>query len=219
MKILTLLREQIVNTLKPRQNCSHFTDDIFTCIFFDENACVSLKISLEFAHKVRINNIPTLVQIMAWRRPGHMPLSELMMVSLMTHIGVTRPQWVLNIVEWYFSIWLPSVCMTLQLRLKRNHNICLSIPVWSFFWLTVVTRSLFYRVRIIMNSIINFACLVWKARMIIAFYIWLQAYLLAQPIVGCSSYADRFAVGGSVQLRACSSVNILCYFAFILQRL
>ena len=31
---------------------------------------------------------------MAWRRPGDKPLSELMMVSLLTHICVTRPQWV-----------------------------------------------------------------------------------------------------------------------------
>ena len=38
--------------------------------------------------------IPALVQIMAWRRPGDKPLSEPMMVSLLTHICVTRPQWV-----------------------------------------------------------------------------------------------------------------------------
>ena len=31
---------------------------------------------------------------MAWRRPGDKPLSKLMMVSLLTHICVTRPQWV-----------------------------------------------------------------------------------------------------------------------------
>ena len=31
---------------------------------------------------------------MAWRRPGDKPLSEPMMVSLSTHICVTRPQWV-----------------------------------------------------------------------------------------------------------------------------
>ena len=37
------------------------------------------------------------VQIMAWRRPGDKPLSEPMMVSLTTHICVTRPQWV----NWY----------------------------------------------------------------------------------------------------------------------
>ena len=31
---------------------------------------------------------------MAWRRPGDKPLSEQMMVSLLTHICVTRPQWI-----------------------------------------------------------------------------------------------------------------------------
>ena len=31
---------------------------------------------------------------MAWRRPDDKPLSEPMMVSLLTHIYVTRPQWV-----------------------------------------------------------------------------------------------------------------------------
>ena len=38
---------------------------------------------------------------MAWRRPGDKPLSEPMMVSLLTHICVTRPQWVnkLNMVR------------------------------------------------------------------------------------------------------------------------
>ena len=38
---------------------------------------------------------------MAWRRPGDKPLSEPMMVSLLTHICVTRPQWVKC-----SSIWL-----------------------------------------------------------------------------------------------------------------
>ena len=32
-------------------------------------------------------------QIMVWRRPSDKPLSEPMMVSLATHICVTRPQW------------------------------------------------------------------------------------------------------------------------------
>ena len=39
-------------------------------------------------------NIPALVQIMAWRCSGDKPLSEPMMVSLLTRICVTRPQWV-----------------------------------------------------------------------------------------------------------------------------
>ena len=39
-------------------------------------------------------NIPAVGQIMAWRRPGDKPLSEPMMVIFVTHICVTRPQWV-----------------------------------------------------------------------------------------------------------------------------
>ena len=40
------------------------------------------------------NNIPSLFQIMAWRRSGNKPLSETMVISWLTHICVTRPQWV-----------------------------------------------------------------------------------------------------------------------------
>ena len=84
----------ILNTLRPGQNGRHFADDIFKCIFLNENVWTPIKISLKFVPKGRINNIPALVQIMAWRRPGDKPLSEPMMVSLPTHICVTRPQWV-----------------------------------------------------------------------------------------------------------------------------
>ena len=82
----------VFNTLRPRQNGRHFPDDIFKCIFLNENVLISIKISLKFVPKVPINNIPTLVPIMAWRRPGDKPLSEAMMGSLLTHICVTRPQ-------------------------------------------------------------------------------------------------------------------------------
>ena len=83
-----------VNTLRPRQICCHFADDIFKSIFFNENIRISLKISLKFVPNFRINNITALVQIMAWYRPGDKPLSEPVMVSLLTpHEYVTRPQW------------------------------------------------------------------------------------------------------------------------------
>ena len=83
-----------INTLRPRQNGRLFADDIFTCIFLNENVWISVKISLKFVLKGSINKIPALVQIMAWRRPGDEPLSEPMVVRLPTHICVTRPQWV-----------------------------------------------------------------------------------------------------------------------------
>ena len=82
----------MLNTLRPRQNGRHFADDTFKPIFLNENIRISIKISLKFVPKVPINNIPALFQIMAWRRPGDKPLSEPMMVCLLTHICVTRPQ-------------------------------------------------------------------------------------------------------------------------------
>ena len=83
-----------LNTLRPRQNGRHFADDTFKRIFLNENVRISIKISLKFVPKDPINNNPALVQIMAWRRSGDKPLSEPMMVCFLTHICVTRPQWV-----------------------------------------------------------------------------------------------------------------------------
>ena len=83
-----------VNTLRPRHNGRHFPDDIFKWIFLNENVWISINISLKFVPRGLINNIRTLVQVMAWRRPGDKPLSQPMMVRLPTHIYVTRPQWV-----------------------------------------------------------------------------------------------------------------------------
>ena len=89
-----MIHRYLLNTLRPRQNGRHFADDIFKCIFSNENVWISLKIKLKSVPKVRINNIPALVQIMAWCRLGGKPLSEPMMGNSLTHICVTRPQWI-----------------------------------------------------------------------------------------------------------------------------
>ena len=47
---------------------------------------------MNFVPKEPINHIPALVWIMAWRRPGDMPLSEPIMVRIPMHICVTRSQ-------------------------------------------------------------------------------------------------------------------------------
>ena len=87
-------RGRWVNTLRPRQDGRHFADDIFTCIFFNENSCILIRFSLKYVRKGSIDNNPALVQIMAWRRSGDKPLSEPMMIISPTHICVARPQWV-----------------------------------------------------------------------------------------------------------------------------
>ena len=99
----------LLNTLRPRQNGRRFADDTFKRIFLNENVRISMKISLKFVPKGPINNVPALIQIMAWRRSGDKPLSEPMMVSLLTHICVTRPQWVD-----YNSSWRKSRFHTIE---------------------------------------------------------------------------------------------------------
>ena len=47
----------------------------------NEKFCILIRISLKFVPKGPINNIPALVQIMAWRRPGDEPLSEPMLTQ------------------------------------------------------------------------------------------------------------------------------------------
>ena len=83
-----------LNTLRPGQNGHHFSDDIFKSIFLNENVWISVKIILKFVPEGPINNITALVQKMAWRPPGDKPLYEPMIVTVRTHICVTRLQWV-----------------------------------------------------------------------------------------------------------------------------
>ena len=72
----------------------NFSNAILKCMFLNENSWISLKISLKIVPKVRINNIPTLFQIMAWRRPGDKPLFEPVVVNLLRLICVSGPEWV-----------------------------------------------------------------------------------------------------------------------------
>ena len=81
-----------INTLRLRQDGRRFPDDTFERIDLNENVIILIKISLKFVPYGPINNIPSLVQIMAWRRSGDKPLSEPMMGRLQTHICITRPQ-------------------------------------------------------------------------------------------------------------------------------
>ena len=92
--------------LRPRQNGCHFADNIFKCIFLDENVWISIKISLTFVLKDPINNIPALVEIIAWRRPGDKPLSQPMVVILLTHIlGLYALNYLHFYHEWSRYLW------------------------------------------------------------------------------------------------------------------
>ena len=77
--------------MEAETNSRHFADDIFKCIFMNENVAIVIDISVKLIPESPVNNIPALVQIMAWHRPGDKPLSEPLMVSLLTYICVARP--------------------------------------------------------------------------------------------------------------------------------
>ena len=89
----------LLNTLRARQYGYRFPNDIFKCIFVNENVLILIEISLKFVPKVQINDIQALVQIMAGCPLGDMPLSGPVTVSSLMHICVTRPQWVHTIFE------------------------------------------------------------------------------------------------------------------------
>ena len=83
---------QYIKTMRLSQDGRHFADNIFQCIFLNENVSILIKISLNFVPRGPVNNIPALVQIMAWCWPGDKPLSESVMVSLLMHVCIIRPQ-------------------------------------------------------------------------------------------------------------------------------
>ena len=58
---------------------------------------------------------------MAWHRPGDKPLSASMMISLLTHICVTRLQWVKSIAR---RCYFYNVCFPLRLYVQTS--------LWSF---------------------------------------------------------------------------------------
>ena len=118
----------------PWQNGRHFADNIFKCIFLKENVWLSIKISLRFVTEVRINNIPVLVQIMVWRRSGDMPLSGSVMVSLPTHICVTRPQWIKHMCRDKMTVILHPTFSMSSSMLKLwycGSNVIVDCYLWS----------------------------------------------------------------------------------------
>ena len=141
-----------LNTLRQRQNGRHFADDIFKRIFLNGKIWISINISLRFVPRGPMDNIPALVQIMAWRRPGDKPLSGPMMVSLLTHICDTRPQWVkrCTALDWwnklqtcFISSWKPQMWWNsrrnrlhfalehaLALRCTRNDRSLVTTSTW-----------------------------------------------------------------------------------------
>ena len=132
-----------VNTLRLRQNKRHFADDTFKCIFLNEYDRISIQTSLKFVPKGSINNIPSLVQKLAWCWPGDKPLFEPMMVRLPTHICVTRPQrvnyhWASSLTSPVWSWFIPGCNITMETRIIwRIRSSWVVVTAWwiNYLWL------------------------------------------------------------------------------------
>ena len=127
--------------------------------------------------KSPINNIPALVQIMAWRRPGDKPLSEPMMAHLLTHICVTRPQCVkhpIYCLSMNTNVHTVHVAMTIShlcpgsghvsLMLKVQHSVLFPRPrkVTSSFYLVFPTL-----VHVCVSIFPSELCLSYESKLII----------------------------------------------------
>ena len=128
-----------LNTLRLRQDGHHFADNIFTCIFFNENCCILIKILLKCVCSAPIDNNPALVQIMAWRRSGDKPLSEPMMDNLPMHICITRPQWVkpnqaitvqLDVDTLFIQTWIETLN-------SYKHLLCICIYIYIYMYQSI----------------------------------------------------------------------------------
>ena len=108
------MSRKFINPLWQGNMCMNINSDVFMCSFscvylhlwfihfysvfhvlitrwgWDKMAIISRHFQMDF----HINNILALVQIMAWCRPRDKPIPEALMVSSLTHIYVTQPQWV-----------------------------------------------------------------------------------------------------------------------------
>ena len=78
-----------IKTSRLRRNGWHFPDDILKWIFLNWNIRISIEISLNFVPRGLNDNIPPLVQVMAWRQLGDWQLSELRMVRSLTHLHMS----------------------------------------------------------------------------------------------------------------------------------
>ena len=93
-----------LNTLKPRQNSSHFADDIFERIFLNKNVWISINIPLKFLHRGQMNTNSASVQVMSWCRTcRQQAITWTIGDPASVHICIMRPQCVKQLGPFYIN--------------------------------------------------------------------------------------------------------------------
>ena len=81
----------VSTAISPWKNCHNLADEIFKCIFVNENFCILIWISLTFVHRDQIDNKSAFIQGMAWCWTRGKPLPKPMVAQ---HKCGTRGRWV-----------------------------------------------------------------------------------------------------------------------------
>ena len=97
------------------------------CIFLKENVRTSIDISLDAVPMGSINNIPALVQLMAWCQLGDKALFEPMMIRLTMHICITWPQWVIYRCIDFNKHFSPVFMSLISMNCSDNQTISMRI--------------------------------------------------------------------------------------------
>ena len=71
----------LVNSSPLDKMAAILAGDIFKCTFLNEKNKFPIQISLKLVPRGTIDNKPTLVQVMVWRRTGDKPLPEPLMAQ------------------------------------------------------------------------------------------------------------------------------------------
>ena len=125
--------------------------DIFQTTFLKALYWMKMyKFRLRF-HGSLFLGVPALVQIITWRRAGDRPLSEPMMICLLTHICVTRPQWVkdcdvLQLLSSFNNTNITTWQEYITLQWRHLSLICLRSSVtWLLFQQLIEANNKYHR--------------------------------------------------------------------------
>ena len=116
----------------PDKMAAILADDIFKCIFLNENDRISIRISLKFVPRSLVDNKPAWVQVMSWRQTGDKPLPEPMLIQFadvyMRHWGemIMRYQklTVLQSIVMYFTYAVYCIYFTQSRSLYEAKSAC-----------------------------------------------------------------------------------------------
>ena len=97
---------------------------------------------------------------MAWRRPGDKPLSDPMLVSVLTHICVTRPQWVNSKESMMMVRVMCNMLRFIKSMMNRFTAVIITTIMMMWFMVKYMTKTIYLKymtiIAIVMTTIMFF---------------------------------------------------------------